>query len=127
MSGCRILYCHCAYSKVISEQTKTEVLRRLAASGTSFETVADLCEMAAHDDPSLPRLARGDGELRIAACYPRAVRWLFSAAGAPLDEERTSVRNMREESPETTVGALLAPVEATGTDDADDSAKGEAS
>lgn len=107
MAERRILYCHCAYSKVIEDKVKNEVLRRLAASGQAFEAVADLCEMSARRDPALRRLAAAGGELKIAACFPRAVRWLFSAAGAPLDEEGVEVRNMRTEDPEATVAALL--------------------
>ncbi len=103
----RILYCHCAYAKVIAEQTKTEVLRRLTASGTAFEAVADLCEMSARKDPALRRIASAEGKLEIAACFPRAVKWLFSAADAPLDEERVVVHNMRTESPEETASSLL--------------------
>ena len=107
MSGRRILYCHCAYAKVISEKVKKRVLRSLAESGEAFEAVADICEMSARSDPALRRLAEGEGELKIAACFPRAVRWLFSAAGAPLAEDRVEIRNMRTEDPEETVAALL--------------------
>ena len=84
MSQSRLVYCHCAYAKIIPEKVKNEVLERLAASGVAFEAVADLCELSARRDTALKRLADGDGELKIAACFPRSVRWLFSAAGAPL-------------------------------------------
>ncbi len=103
----RILYCHCAYAQVIPEAVKNEVLERLAASGEPFDAVADLCEMSAKKDPSLKRLAAEGGEIRIAACFPRAVKWLFHAAGAPLPKEGVEIRNMRVEMPEETVAALL--------------------
>ena len=45
--------------------------------------------------------------MTIAACYPRAVRWLFSSAGAPLDKERVAILNMREETAETVTDAML--------------------
>lgn len=35
-------------------------------------------------------LAR-DGAVKIAACYPRAVKWLFAAAGHPLVASQTEV------------------------------------
>jgi hypothetical protein len=54
-----------------------------------------LCEMAARKDPALKRLASGSC-VKIAACYPRAVKWLFASAGAPLDPAKTEVLNMRE-------------------------------
>ncbi len=71
----RILYCHCAYAQVVPPDTKREVLRRLAESGAAFDAVADLCEMSAKRDPALARLAGGEAPLKIAACYPRAVKW----------------------------------------------------
>ena len=92
----RILYCHCAYARVVPAEVKQEVLAKLAGSGLSFDAVPDLCEMSARRDPKLRELADG-GRVQIAACYPRAVRWLFSAAGAPLPEEGVEVLNMREQ------------------------------
>ena len=49
--------------------------RNLAASDVEFEAVPDLCEMSARRDPRLAELASA-GSLRIAACFPRAVRGL---------------------------------------------------
>jgi hypothetical protein len=101
----RILYCHCAYAKVVPPEVKTEVLSALSGSGQAFDAVADLCEMSARKDPALQRLA-SDGDVRIAACYPRAVRWLFHAAGAPLPETGVTVLNMRTDSAAEVVAAL---------------------
>lgn len=104
----RILYCHCAYAQVVPKAVKEEVLRRLGESGVAFDAVADLCEMSARRDPALVQLATG-GDVRIAACYPRAVKWLFSAAGAPLPEAGVEVVNMRTEPAENVVEAVLGP------------------
>ncbi len=101
----RILYCHCAYAQVVPKPVKDEVLRRLVESGAAFDAVPDLCELSARRDPSLPQLA-AEGDLRIAACYPRAVRWLFSGAGCPLPES-AEVVNMRVETAEAAAEALL--------------------
>ncbi|HAM71363.1 MAG TPA: hypothetical protein DCM86_06945 [Verrucomicrobiales bacterium] len=101
----RILYCHCAHAQVVPRDVKEAVLRRLSDSGVSFEAAADLCEMAARNDPALVRLA-GEGCVQIAACYPRAVKWLFAAAGAPLDPARTQVLNMRTAPAEEIAAAL---------------------
>lgn len=90
-----ILYCNCTYAQVIDPSVKAAVLRRLCDSGRSFEAVADLCEMAARKDPALERLAAGAG-VKIVACHPRAVKWLFASAGAQLDPARTEVVNLRE-------------------------------
>ena len=104
----RILYCHCAYAQVVPKAVKEQVLRRLGESGVPFDAVADLCEMSARRDPALAQLAAGGG-VKIAACYPRAVRWLFHAAGAPLPESGVDVVNMRTEPAETVVEAVLGP------------------
>ncbi len=106
MTGSRILYCHCAYANIIPDRVKNEVLDRLTESGVRFEAVADLCELSARRDPSLKRLAAGEGELKIAACFPRSVKWLFSAAEAPLPDD-VEVRNMRSETAADTARALL--------------------
>lgn len=91
-----VIYCHCAYANVVPPAVKQRVLEGLASSGAAFEAVPDLCEMAARRDPALARLASGDRRLVIAACHPRAVKWLFHGAGTPLAEERATIVNMRE-------------------------------
>ncbi|MCA1964399.1 MAG: hypothetical protein LDL31_10680 [Prosthecobacter sp.] len=100
-----LLYCRCAYAQVVPSGVKNEVLSQLCASGTSFETVSDLCEMAAHRDPRLKALA-ACGRLRIAACYPRAVRGLFQQAGAPL-AENAEILNMRTQTAAEITDAML--------------------
>ena len=105
--GAQRLYCHCAYAKVIPEDVKTEVLRKLSGSERSFDTVPDLCEMSARRDPALTRLAAAK-DLRIAACFPRAVKWLFHQAGVALDEERIRVINMREMDADQVVESMMA-------------------
>ena len=94
----RLLYCRCAYAQVVPEDVKEEVLAGLADSGRAFEAVPDLCEMAARRDPQLQQLASEGGPLRIAACWPRAVRGLFSQAGADLPKEGVTIHNMRTDS-----------------------------
>jgi hypothetical protein len=107
----RILYCHCAYAQVVPAEVKQAVLAKLAESGVAFDAVADLCEMSAKRDPALAQLA-ADGPVRIAACFPRAVRGLFIAADAPLPGEGVEIRNMRTETADQVVEALLAGEEA---------------
>lgn len=92
-----IVYCRCAYAQVIPAAVKDEVLALLSASGAAFEAVPDLCALSARKDPSLQRIA-AQPDLRIAACFPRAVRWLFHAAGSPLPEAGAEVLNMRSET-----------------------------
>lgn len=101
-----ILYCRCAYAQVVPQGVKDAVLQKLCDSGASFETVSDLCEMAAHRDPRLKAIA-GCWKLRIAACYPRAVHGLFQQAGASLPADHVEVLNMRTQSADEIVGKLL--------------------
>jgi hypothetical protein len=106
-SAPRLLYCHCQYAQVVPPAVKEAVLRKLCESGAAFEAVADLCEMAARKDPALARLA-SCGAVKIAACFPRAVKGLFHQAGADLDPARTEVLNMRTQSADDVNAALFA-------------------
>jgi hypothetical protein len=103
-----ILYCHCQYAQVVPKEVKEAVLKKLCDSGVAFEAVADLCEMAARRDPALQRLA-GSGSVKIAACFPRAIKWLFHQANAPLTLGATEVLNMRVQSADEVAAALLTP------------------
>ena len=108
MTPARILYCHCQYAQVVPPEVKEAVLRKLAESGVAFDAVADLCEMSARQDPTLQRLAAG-GPVKIAACFPRAVKWLFHAAQADLPLDTAEVFNMRVQSAEEVCAALFSP------------------
>jgi hypothetical protein len=101
----RIVYCNCSFARVLAPEVKAKVLEGLAASGAAFDAVPDLCEMSARKDPALVQIAAG--EVSIAACYPRAVRWLFSAAGAPLESDRAQIFNMRSETADAVLDSLL--------------------
>ena len=103
----RILFCHCNYARVVPDEVKQGVLDGLCQSGRAFEAVADLCEMSARRDPSLKRLAAGEEPVKIAACYPRAVKWLFGSCQAGLPTDRTEVVNMRELSADDATAAVL--------------------
>src|SRR5262249_17638391 len=101
----RILYCHCAYARILPPQVKAEVLTRLSSSDVEWDSVPDLCEMSARRDGHIATLV-SSGALRIAACYPRVVRSLFQAAGSPLPAG-TQILNMRTESPDQIINGLL--------------------
>jgi hypothetical protein len=101
-----ILYCHCQYARVLPEEVKQAVLRKLCESGQPFEAVADLCELSARKDPALARLT-ATGPVKIAACFPRALKWLFASANAPLSLENTEVVNLRALTSEQACAALF--------------------
>jgi len=104
----RILFCNCTYAQILPKEVKEAVLKKLCESGLAFDAVADLCEMSARRDPALAKLADGE-PVKIAACFPRAVKWLFAAAKAPLSPAGAEVLNMRTQSAEEVVAALRAP------------------
>ena len=102
----RILFCNCTYAQVVPKEVKQAVLKKLCETGVEFGAVADLCEMSARRDPELRQLADGE-PVKIAACFPRAVKWLFHQAGAPLKMEATEVLNMRTQGADEVAAALL--------------------
>jgi len=64
-----------------------------------------LCGLCAERDPRLKEWAAAES-LRIVACYPRAIKWLFAAGGAPLAEEGVEFINMRTGKAEDMVASL---------------------
>ena len=104
-----ILYCHCAHAAVLPEATRAAVLEGMARRGAGVRFVADLCELSAGHDPSLKDFSAG---ATIIACHPRAVRWLFAYAGAPLADD-TRFLNMRAHDA-AFILSQLAPGEHTG-------------
>jgi len=100
-----ILYCGCAYTQIISDDVKQAVGNALAETRVEFEVAPDLCELSARRDPVLRRWAEAHA-LKIVACFPRAVKWLFHTAGAPLQPERVEFLNMRTDSLESILDSL---------------------
>ena len=107
-----ILYCRCAHADALPADVKEAVLAGLAESGAALEAVADLCELAARQDPALRRLAGAEG-LQIVACHPRAVKGLFARAAAPLRDDAV-IHNMRAESAGEILSRLARPGPAAG-------------
>lgn len=92
----RVLFCMCSNSSIIHEEKKQEVQSILCKSGIDVTAVPDLCGMAARSDPELEPIT-AEGSLKIVACYPRAVRWLFHAAGLSLSGD-VEIINMRTQT-----------------------------
>jgi len=99
------IYCHCAYYQLVAEQIKSGVLNAIKDTSPDFEAVADLCKMCADRDTALKLWAKTKS-LKIVACYPRAVRWLFHAAGAPLPKKGVEFFNMRVDNTEKIISSL---------------------
>lgn len=101
-----IVFCNCGHAKIISDDVKAQILRALNESGVQFQAVQDLCELAANKAPILQQWA-GAEELKIIACFPRAVKWLLNAGGYPLPDNRLEVFNMRTEAAEDIISSVL--------------------
>lgn len=103
-----ILYCRCAYPHVIPQETAERLLGALESSGQDFNIISDMCFMAARQPDRLKALTQNKS-LKILACFPRAVKWLFEWAG--IDTNDVEFFNMRTTPPEELMKSLL------GTDD----------
>lgn len=103
----RVVYCHCAFARVLPPEVKLATLEKLALSGIEFDCVSDLCESSARRDPLLAELSQSTS-LRIAACYPRAVHGLFTAAGCSLPAN-VEIVNLRVLNAEEAATRLLSP------------------
>ena len=106
ITSSRILFCNCGYYQIIQDEIKSKVLVALKDAGIDLVAVTDFCEMSAKRDPLLKRLAGEDG-IKIVACFPRAVRWLFHAGEAPLLQEGVKILNMRTRTAEEIISELL--------------------
>ena len=101
----KILFCHCAWADVIDPQAKAAVREGLLEAGIAFETIPDLCGLAAQRDERLAAWAQVP-DLRIVACFPRAVRALFDWAESPLPRA-TRIYNLRTTPASDVLGELL--------------------
>jgi NAD-dependent dihydropyrimidine dehydrogenase PreA subunit len=102
----RVVLCACAHYEIIPRASREQILAALQENGVVTEVVSDLCGLAANRDPQLKTWFDG-AALTIVACFPRAVRWLFHAAGAPLPNGQVRLLNMRTQSPEEIIRELM--------------------
>jgi NAD-dependent dihydropyrimidine dehydrogenase PreA subunit len=94
MSQSTILFCQCTHEESIPHEVKQSVFSALCSSRHPYQTVNDLCGLAARKDDIFNSLNQDDS-LHIVACSHRAVKWLFHLAGSELPEN-AAVLNMRE-------------------------------
>ena len=101
----RVVLCGCTYCDIIPRASREQILAGLRGNGVTLEVVPDLCGLAANRDPRLKTWTDGDSPA-IVACFPRAVRWLFHAAGVPLNGQ-ARLFNMRTQPPEEIIRELM--------------------
>jgi len=102
----RVVLCGCVYYDLIPRASREQILAALQQDGVALEVVPDLCGLAANREPRLKTWA-DEAPLTIVACFPRAVRWLFRAAGAPLLDGQVRLLNMRTQPPEEIIRELM--------------------
>lgn len=91
----QILVCRCAKARLIPSETIAGLDDALSETDVDIVFVDDLCGLAADRDSRLAALC-ASGPLHIAACYPRAVRWLLHSAGVEVEGRELVVYNLRE-------------------------------
>lgn len=99
------LLCTCAQAHVLPAATLAVAADTLRRQGLVVREVPDLCRLAAVGAASLRDVAAAAQPV-ILACQPRAVRWLFHRAGAPLPEH-AAIINLRTVVP-ADLGSQLA-------------------
>lgn len=90
-----VVFCQCSRANLHNPQVRQGAWDAIANSGETVHVVDDLCELSARRDPRLAAWA-SQPSLVVAACFDRAVRSLFAAAQAPLNESATVV-NLRSD------------------------------
>ncbi|MDP6636210.1 MAG: ferredoxin family protein [Phycisphaerae bacterium] len=103
----RILLCRCSQAHKVDQGASDQILRSLSKCESLVTVADDLCGLAAAGDPLLAEIAAAPRSAVI-ACHTRAIRWLFAAAGHPLDESRTSLYSLRRLNAQDILAALNA-------------------
>lgn len=93
-----LLYCDCANTQLIDPELKQKIKSYLGDFQDEPFLTSDLCGMIGNRDEKLTEIVEADN-LKIIACYPRAIKWLFNQAGLQLPDE-TEFLNMKEASSE---------------------------
>ena len=94
----RVLFCNCSYSNIVPNPVR-QCLKDALRGDQRVIVVDDLCGLAAGDDALLGELAASE-DVIVIACHRRAVKWLFTRAGAPLREDNVTFLNMLTQSAE---------------------------
>lgn len=100
-----ILYCQCAGNEVLNSKDREKISDFLTEAGLEFIEVADFCEQVAARSPLVAELKKVPS-LTVVACYPRALKWLFSAAGIDIENKKITYFNLREQNAETVIKEL---------------------
>jgi NAD-dependent dihydropyrimidine dehydrogenase PreA subunit len=101
----RILLCRCSQAYKVDQGAANTLMDALSKSGALVTVADDLCGLAATGDPLLAEIAAAPRSAVI-ACHTRAIKWLFVAAGHPLDESKTTLYSLRTQTADEILAAL---------------------
>lgn len=100
-----ILYCKCERNDQTSFSSSDQISEFLAVSGLEYVEVADFCEHVASSSSLIEELEK-KSSLTVIACFPRALEWLFYAAGIGIEDKNVTYFNLREQDADTIIGEL---------------------
>lgn len=100
-----ILYCKCDGNEQVDLATKDKIAGFLAESGLEYAEVADFCEQVASTALLIEEL-NAKSSLTVIACFPRALEWLFYAAGIGIEGKNITYFNLREQDADTVINEL---------------------
>lgn len=100
-----ILYCKCDGNEQVDTETRDKIADFLAVSGLEYVEVADFCEQVASTAPLIEEL-NAKSSLAVIACFPRALEWLFYAAGIGIKDKNITFFNLREQDADTVINEL---------------------
>jgi Pyruvate/2-oxoacid:ferredoxin oxidoreductase delta subunit len=102
----KVIFCQCKKAAIVPDGVRDALAEWVHRNSIACEVVEDLCGLAANKDERLAQWAQQDG-LVVAACYERAVRWLFGLAGAELKND-VRVFNQRVQTAQEIAAGLEA-------------------
>jgi len=100
-----ILFCKCESSDLVSVNARIKISYFLEKSCLEYIEVTDFCNKIALSESWIKTLA-ASSTLSVIACYPRAVEWLFHAAGVSIKEKNITYFNMREQKADDIISEI---------------------
>lgn len=89
-----IILCRCVHYELVEQNKLLQICRAVKESGQMHAVVDDLCGLAVSHGSQLHEIVKHEN-ITVVACYPRAVKALFTAAGIDISKG-FSILNMRE-------------------------------
>lgn len=89
-----VVVCQCKNAGLVSTDVMDEAMEILQKTSAQVYCVDDMCALSARKDPLFEQWAQDD-DVTVLACFPRAVKALFTHAGVKFPESAHTI-NLRE-------------------------------